>query len=96
MICKGYLRTGKILLLLKENKKAREVYDLGCRVTLSNDSHYEVCLLASLALCNVLTGDQNLRHMLRRMSPVAKDPLSILPFEIAKLVMECLTFQQMV
>ncbi|KAL8661396.1 MAG: hypothetical protein Q9202_005638 [Teloschistes flavicans] len=34
--------------------------------------------------------------MLRRMSPVAKDPLSILPFEIAKLVMECLTFQQMV
>lgn len=96
MICKGYLRTGKILLLLKENKKARDIYDLGCRVTNSSDPHHEVRFLATSVLCNVLKGDQNLQQMLRRMSPVAKDPLSVLPFEILKLVMEYLTLKQLV
>ncbi|KAI4106071.1 MAG: hypothetical protein L6R37_002335 [Teloschistes peruensis] len=46
--CVGYLRTGKILLLLKENKKARDIYDLGCRNTNSSDPHYEAPLLAKI------------------------------------------------
>ncbi|KAL8725163.1 MAG: hypothetical protein Q9181_006523 [Wetmoreana brouardii] len=77
--CAGYLRTGKILQLLKRDKIALEIYELGIRNASTSDPNFKVL------------------HRLRdRMSRTAKDPLAFLPTEIAKMIMECLVFEQLV
>ncbi|KAL8695981.1 MAG: hypothetical protein Q9201_007881 [Fulgogasparrea decipioides] len=68
-----------ILQLLKKDKIALEIYELGIRNVSSSDPNFKI-----------------LHRLREHMSRTAKDPLAVLPTEIAKMIMEYLVFKQLV
>ncbi|KAI9835418.1 MAG: hypothetical protein M1819_002336 [Sarea resinae] len=80
----GYLRVGKILLNMEKPEVALNVYQYGLRNVPSDDPHYE--LLRAME-----------RKVASRLKPKnAKDPLSMLPLELAELIMKELDFKNIV
>ncbi|KAI4265677.1 MAG: hypothetical protein L6R38_009247 [Xanthoria sp. 2 TBL-2021] len=82
--CAGYLRTGKILQLLDKDSVALGIYKYGLRNVSSSASQYQ--------LLRDIHDSMNQKCGPRK----AKDPLTVLPMEIAQMIMSYLDFKHVV
>ncbi|KAJ5108681.1 hypothetical protein N7456_005356 [Penicillium angulare] len=80
---RGYLRCAKVLLLEGKPEKALEIYAYGLKTLGSKHPRREVL-------------EQLHKKLESRMLPNRKDPFTILPFEMAMLVIEQFSFKQIV
>ncbi|KAL8872343.1 MAG: hypothetical protein Q9174_002011 [Haloplaca sp. 1 TL-2023] len=77
--CAAYRRTGKILQLMREDKKAVRIYEMGLRNVSPNDPDFKLLSESQEAILRV-----------------TRDPLTILPTEIALMIVRYLRFDQLV
>ncbi|KAL8653094.1 MAG: hypothetical protein Q9226_003987 [Calogaya cf. arnoldii] len=82
--CAGYLRTGKILQLLDKDGVALDIYKYGLRKVSQNASQYQ------------LLRDMHDSLDLNCGPRKATDPLTVLPVEIAQMIMSHLDFKHIV
>ncbi|KAL8989395.1 MAG: hypothetical protein Q9177_001708 [Variospora cf. flavescens] len=99
--CAGYLRTGKILQLLGKPTTALGIYQYGLRNVSPDDPNFKVRVCLLILYHHMLTLSKLLRRMHEDMirsygTGRAKDPLTVLPAEIAEMILSYLDFRQIV
>ncbi|KAL9017749.1 MAG: hypothetical protein Q9185_004906 [Variospora sp. 1 TL-2023] len=98
---KGYLRTGKTLKLLGKPTTALGIYQYGLRNVPPDDPNFKVRVCLLVLLDHMLTLSKLLRRMHEDIirsygTGRAKDPLTVLPAEIAEMILSYLDFRQIV
>jgi F-box/TPR repeat protein Pof3 len=97
----GYLRAGKVLLKMEKQSVAFEIYTHGLKCVKHVGQGYEVRLPVSKRYAYVVVTNyykllrkahEDLRALL--FHPTSVDPLTVLPRELAELILGQLTFQQ--
>lgn len=99
---KGYLRTTKILEKLEKPEIALGIFKYGMKNVPVTDPNFKVCDRTVHYLYRARLTQRQLLQQLhdkltRKLSPdTAKDPFTVLPVELAEMVLEYLSFRNMV